>query len=252
MTAKKFLAILLLALWPSHLWATATTFDGGGDADDKIDVTSFAGIEGTAFTVGCWTYRTGDGEAQRGRILDKFQAANGWVLNYNNIDVTDKYLFLVDFDTTNGTWNIDASAANEWHHLAVSYDGSSTANDPTFYLNAVEQTETEAATPDGSYVTGTNILSIGNRSTAANTWTGHLASCFYYNRILTAAEIKQVMHRGPQTLKNGLVCYWPLGVFTVYGHGGGSGGSSCAGTASGSPVTTGIGPPVSIPQGGGM
>jgi hypothetical protein len=241
-----WLILLGIAWWPHRsAWATATTFDGA--TAQKVTVTSFSGIQLNVLSLGCWTYRTGDGPGSGGRILNR--EADSWNLMHEASTLT--YAFLASCGAACfGEWTIPRPAANEWHHVAVVYDGTAAANNPTMYLDGVAQTVTQSNAPTAPAVAGVADLVIGNRPAGDRTWAGHLASCFLYNRLLSAGEVRQVMRYGPQTVRRGLVCSWPMGVFAGGGYGG-DGGASCAGTEAGAVGRTTIGPPVSRPQAGG-
>lgn len=54
--------------------------------------------------------------------------------------------------TTGGTFTIPGPTASAaWHHLAITYNASSTANKPIIYLDGTLQTVTTATTPAGTY-----------------------------------------------------------------------------------------------------
>jgi hypothetical protein len=81
-------------------------------------------------------------------------------------------------------------SANNLYHIAVTYDGSLTTNDPLFYVNGASQAVTEVTAPSGTLRTGTaSNLFLGDP--VFDPITGHILSVCYYNRILSAAEIAE-------------------------------------------------------------
>ena len=56
--------------------------------------------------------------------------------------------------------------------MAVTYDSSSTANDPTIYINGVAQPLTEVDTPIGTLVDNSDAYIIGNRTAQDRTFDG--------------------------------------------------------------------------------
>jgi len=238
---KRFLLFFIFCLLSSFCYATTSDFNG---TTSIVTVTQQAAINSDVFTMGCWTYRESDGEGSVGTIFDKSNAtiANGWHLQI----ASSLYNFRTAWTTTDGIWTIPESTVNTWSHIAVSYNFGSTANDPTIYVDGVEQSETEVNNPNGTELNDIDDLDIGNRTGADRTWDGKLADCFFYNRILTANEIKQIMRWGPQSLKNGLIGYWPLGAFTGNNY---TSTTNLNGTPTGLTVSN-IGPPVNSPQGG--
>lgn len=235
---RRFLVLfLLLCLFPAIAWPTASDFNG---TTSRLAVSHTSAIAASAFTMGCWTYRESDGENSLGRIWDK-NLAHAFTTQ------STTYEFAAHgWNTTDGLWTIAKPAVNEWHYIAIAYNTAATTNDPNIFVDGVLQTATETQTPAGTYADGSGDLIIGDRSDALRSWDGRLASCFYYNRMLTATEVKQIMRCGPPSLGNGLVGYWPMGVF------GGRNYTSTTGlTGTETAITvSATGPPVSAPQGG--
>lgn len=236
-----FLFCWLLLTVPA--WATSTTFDGAGTF---VKVADHANLEATTMTAGCWTYRTGNGEASLGRILGKRDNApvTGWSMLTN----TTEYLFAVD-GTTDGDWRITRPSGDAWHHIAVTYDAGLLTNDPIFYVDGVLTSLSTDTNPIGAItISGTSLFIVGNNNEETVTWAGRVANCFYYNRILTAEEIKSVMRCNPKAVPNGLQAYLPLGVFA--GRNLSSAGPAQGSIFLGSGSHNGDGPPVHCPQGG--
>lgn len=75
----------------------------------------------------------------------------------------------------NGAWYTSAPSTGAWHHFCVTYDGSSTANDPVFYVDGSSVSITENSTPSGTKLTDTNgALDIGNRPAGDRAWNGSI------------------------------------------------------------------------------
>lgn len=72
--------------------------------------------------------------------------------------------------------------------LAVTYDNSSTSNDPIIYVNGASQTISESSAPltSGAIATA-NYINLS--TTGTNSFDGTLRSVCIYNRILSASEI---------------------------------------------------------------
>jgi hypothetical protein len=78
---------------------------------------------------------------------------------------------------------------NTWYNLCITADGVNTK----FYVNGVLQ---NTASQGSGVITSTPVLSLGsyvNGSGTPGTYfhNGYIASCFIYNRALTAAEVLQ-------------------------------------------------------------
>ena len=237
MRRSLMILVLLLSL-TTAAWPTASVFDG---ANSKVAIPHVAALAPAQMTVCVWTYRTGNGEADLGRIWDKSSHA------LFVMDTGTTYMFRVfsGFEP-DGFWRIDIPSANAWHHLCLAYDTGSTTNDPVVYYDGVSQTVTESQTPVGTYADSGNPWNWGNDNGSTRTWTGSLASAALYNVLLTAGEVRTVMHKGPQCVRRGLVGYWPLGLFGGRNY---TSTANLAGTETSITVSS-AGPPVSVAQGG--
>lgn len=99
--------------------------------------------------------------------------------------------FFANFNTTDGRWLSSSGLSNGVNFLAVTYNYTSTSNDPILYVQGVPVSITEGSTPAGSYLTGTNsALRVGAVfGTSFPSCDGKLLSLCIYNRILSSAEI---------------------------------------------------------------
>lgn len=111
-------------------------------------------------------------------------------------------------------WQIDAPAvsATTWHALTLTYDESSTSNDPAFWLDGASQTVTELTAPSGTPNQGSEAWVLGNRkSDSARAWDGNLAEFAIWNRILSNSEITALAAGfAPAWSPRGLVAYTPM------------------------------------------
>lgn len=104
---------------------------------------------------------------------------------------TGKFGFVAHFTTTNGIWLTTSATltAGAMNHIAITYDGSLTTNDPVLYLNGASVAVTESTTPAGTYKSGTSSdVYLGSTTSGANLDGKEFSLC-YYNRILSASEI---------------------------------------------------------------
>lgn len=111
------------------------------------------------------------------------------------------------WSTATGTWKTTDAVitANTLHHFAVTYNGSSTTNDPIFYHQGASVAVTELTAPTGTLRTGTaSNLFLGDP--VFDPITGSIFSVTYHNVILTAAEIASAYaSKDPFHIKRGLV-----------------------------------------------
>lgn len=173
----------------------ALDFDGndyitaGGAATNVDDVFNGGG------TIAYWIYPTSWGIF--GRVLDKSDSGvyppnSGWHSHGTN----NRTIFTHAFSTSHGQWEVTDGLVplNQWTHIAVSYDNSSTSNDPAFYVNGELASFSETSTPSGSAVSdASEPVTIGARQGGAgNFFTGRVDDVRIYNRSLTAAQVSGI------------------------------------------------------------
>jgi len=183
--------------------------------DDSTNYYSFTAIAdmntNSKETWCCWLNCTNTGE-----------------LNYVLLDTSDRY-FVINADNTftfaaywtgvDGTWQTDASitTGNEWVHVAITYDGNSTANDPVIYINGEAVAITETATPTGDLEDYDGTIGIGYAGVHA--FEGYISDLAFYNTNLTANEIADIYgnstldlaNYGPLRVASNLIMWWRMG-----------------------------------------
>ncbi len=178
------------ALWtPRGRW-----FDGGGAADDLINCGSADSIDNIfdgGGSVEVWVNPASDGEGSVARIFSKGQ----W---YIRIKSEVAGFVVIDFvhnwsaGATVGQWVTTTAILpiNTWTHFLMTYNSSSAANDPIFYLNGASTAITEVLLPAGTRNSdAAESLIVGNTSVGTATWDGYIGEVrAYKGRILTAPE----------------------------------------------------------------
>lgn len=131
------------------------------------------------------------------RIVSKTSDQN-WPEGYTfYIFQNSRLTFSHRFDGNGGQWvtaeGTLPSGNGQWKHVAVVYDNSSDANDPTLYINGEAQIVTESFSPSGTRVSdATESMSIGDTPNRIRHFTGNMDDIRVYNRALSAAEIKEI------------------------------------------------------------
>jgi hypothetical protein len=194
----------------------ALDFDG---ATENVSWGSDASLDDIVQkTVSAWINIDTYGEASFGRIFSKEGAGAtvGWSFQVSNslgnlatIAMTDQRA------TTDGVWKAPTNAIllNTWYHVAFTYDNSSVANDPVFYVNGALVATTEEAPPVGVHSPDAAVsLFMGDRQDLDRNFDGRIADARIYNRLLTAAEIETINAcRGRDGILSGLVLRAQLG-----------------------------------------
>lgn len=189
-------------------------YDFGGTGSDDAIITNLT-THNDQRSYSIWTYREGDGEGSLGRIFDKRE--NTASIEFCFVFGSDNsYSFKRGFSGVDGEWTIAEPVVDEWHHLLITYDSTSTSNNPVMYLDGVSQTITEVAAPTGTADTNSVAFLIGNRKVATDvfnrTWDGRLCEWAVWDRILTAAEATSIgaSKFSPLFYPNSLIRYSPL------------------------------------------
>lgn len=168
----------------------ALDFDG---ADDVVTVNHNGALDDLdTITIAAWIKPNTQGENNGGRILDKSPVNNDFLLTHN---INDGFHFEARrWDGVEGAWN---SASNiisygAWQHVVVTYDYSSTANDPIYYFNGTMVSSAESTAPSGSVASEPGEIFIGNNDSGTRTFDGLIDDVRIYNRVLSEEEVMQI------------------------------------------------------------
>jgi len=87
-------------------------------------------------------------------------------------------------------------ADNIWHHLALTYDGSSSASGLKFYIDGVNQSTTIITDSLTATIKSNAILSVGSRNGSALFWDGLIDEDGIFNRTLNDSEVLDHYNNG--------------------------------------------------------
>lgn len=211
----KFLALLMLI--PGLCFGEATRdFDGD---EDMINYGSGSSIDSfTLVTHAAWkrleAYTQAAGARIQGKASTSMAQVGPSVASTCGVGSGGECLqFFADWSGTDGSWytNQETVPINQWDFVSGTYNSGATTNDPVIYVGGVSQTITERTTPTTAFVddassdfrVGNNAIGPGIRD-----WDGQLGYHHYYNRILTAVEINEIMWK-PGIIANGLFLFAP-------------------------------------------
>jgi hypothetical protein len=192
-------------------------FDG---TDDWVNAGSAATLDNpSSLSISAWfKIPTGGG----GRILSKSGGVDKGFL----LDIMDfSYIrFTGQYNTTDLDVGYSVSlVADEWTHVLLTWDGSTSASNAILYLNGVA-VNSFLSTQDGVGTreddSGADLM-IGARSDTGNPrFLGNMDEVRYYNRVLSAGEVKTLYNAGESkinvsqnsiggsSLNSGLVGMW--------------------------------------------
>ena len=188
----------------------ARTFDGVNDnllsADNAIPS---ADVDQKSF--GLWVYRTTQptGSELLFGLLTADGAGNGRTSMLHEVPAVSGYQVRLFADGTNdGLWDSPDISINARHHIAITYDRSSTTNNPTIYVDGTSVAVTEVATPV-ALQTGDDTLKLGEAGAGTLDFAGTLAhAAVEAGQLWDAAEVNRAMWWGRP--HGGLQVYHPL------------------------------------------
>ncbi len=172
----------------------ALSFDGSSARVDLFTDPVFDNLD--AKTISAWIKPSG---------LTQYRAVMGrttWAFQICSNDATDcngtagHLVYYHAFSGTDGKWRLGADSvlADQWAHVVVTYDRTSTTNDPVVYVNGISQTVTELSAPTGTADSETNDLSIGYDGYVNAA--GQIDDVRLYNRGLSPSEVTQLYNMG--------------------------------------------------------
>ena len=181
---------------------------------DRVVVGSYSQMD-NIFSGGgsicCWAFPRSNGIGTTvARLAQKGPGTlqdPGWRWTFrgdNGISFSYRFDFAARWDTTTEI------TYNEWTYFSVTYNNSSTSNQPKIYFNSIEQPFDEGVTPTGFATSdaGQNLF-IGNINELNRTADGFFSYFQMWDRIISQKEIKESMHK-PGSIRDGLVGFWPL------------------------------------------
>ncbi len=205
--------------WTTGKNGNALSFDGTNDFVDGGSDTNLDNI--SIITIEAWIKPNNGGGGDYGRIASK-QNKEFFISSVKRL------LFSHAFSggAGGGQWYTPADSItfNTWQHVAITYNNTSAANDPVFYINGKSQSVTEQILPEGSASSDASYnLLIGNRLDNDRAFNGVIDDMRIYNYARTPDEIALdynggfAAHFGPSSscdddpgacMEQGLVGYW--------------------------------------------
>lgn len=189
--------------------------------NSRVDVSSCPTIDDIfagGGTISAWINFDSAGESNSGRIANKNDTA-GWIFYLSaGVDI----YFLHDFSGGIAYWYADVNlSTNAWHHVTVTYDNSSTGNDPIIYINGAAKAVTEGAAPSGTAESDAGVdLQIGSNSGLNRDYDGEIANLYLWDRILSADEAALLYHNNTAMFQQRRISDWIGAVPQATGWGG--------------------------------
>ena len=161
------------------------------DSNDRIDVPGDAAYNNlNEFTISAWINTDNIGTYYQGIV--EIAGVAELFLAFNSMQVR---FGAEGWSTQAGTWQYaEIPAVQQWVHVAVTYDYSSTANAPKIYVDGVEQVIGISFAPSGTYTPPVSpSIAIGSADIGGwRGFRGKMDDVRIYNRILSADEITEI------------------------------------------------------------
>ncbi|QQR78689.1 MAG: LamG domain-containing protein [Candidatus Moraniibacteriota bacterium] len=171
----------------------ALNFDG---VNDYIALGSPAVLDDIVNLTTC-AWVNPDGTAD-GSIVTKDDSTTGWNVYYTEAD--GRARFVRGWSGGDAFWQTGSGVIPDstWTHICLSYNDSSTTNDPAFYINGALVSSTETVAPSGTPNSdATFVGAIGSYGNGLNDFfDGKIDEVRVYNRVITSAEVTQLYNLG--------------------------------------------------------
>lgn len=171
----------------------------------KAEHTTASGVGTSLITIAFWINADSLGETSIGRILAIPEGGADFNLRWN---AANQIRFARSHSTTNGVWLFTVNTGS-WQAVCLTYDDTSTANDPAVRVNFAGVTVTESTAPVGTPTAPATGYCIGNLTDQSVTSDGGFAHFQLWNRILTTTEQDQAL-KFPGSVKSGLTLWLPF------------------------------------------
>ncbi|MFH1046421.1 MAG: LamG-like jellyroll fold domain-containing protein, partial [Candidatus Omnitrophota bacterium] len=173
------------------------------EVDDYINAGSDASLDNmNPFSCVAWIYAETTGDEDRGVIFSKYNNTNlahhyfalaysGLAIEYN-VDHQTQDMYV---PTVNGVYNL-----GQWHHFAVTWDGSTESDNVHIYVDGVEVAydikddgiDARLTDADGDFYIGIRRPT----DPGIRMWDGLRGEMAVFSRVLSASEINEIMHKG--------------------------------------------------------
>lgn len=194
----------------------STSFDGVDDYVTMGDVSSLSFERTDAFSISCWVARGTTGANHT--LVSKMASTGNQRGYFLFISSGNKIRFFLRTDTSFTSQRLTAESASSitdtnWHHILVTYDGSSATSGINIYLDGVAESLTLTGTLSAT-IQNNNPFNIGARNNSINLANADIDEVSVFNTELSVSEVTTIYNSGvPNDLTgtSGLVSWWRMG-----------------------------------------
>lgn len=169
--------------------STSAGFNGSNSTVSVPDTSALQFSNSQSFSVEAWVKTTSGSTWQM--IASKMANAapyQGWEVGTDN---GEPYFYLINSWSSNAILDVanTSIADGSWHHLAVTYNGSSRAAGVSFYIDGRPAAYTIDNDNLTATATSTAPLYIGSRAGSVGFFNGNISDVAVYNQTLSATKI---------------------------------------------------------------
>ena len=194
-----------------------------------VNIGNYHAFERTdSFSVSIWAKWTASGGLSLNMIgkMSDPPDYRGWLLRA--IATGEIQAYIINDNAANNKIQTQVTSTSfkdgAWHHIVMTYDGSSTAAGLKVYVDGVIPAFTNPYDALTATVVTTDPLYIGARKSLANEtyWDGNLDEAAIYNKALSAAEVTEIYNQGTTndlsllSSAANLVGWWRMGDGDTY------------------------------------
>ena len=170
-------------------------FDGANDYMNAGDITSTNGV--SQMTVTAWVLLQNQLNDSYAGVVSKEQSGTArWCILQNSIQ-SNVFVAVSSGSNTFGVTSDNFLTANEWHHVAMVFNGNETgnANRLKFYAGGTQRSLSFTGTIPATTASNSAPVLVGTNTTSSNRWDGLIDDVRIYSRPLSAAELSAIYHQ---------------------------------------------------------
>ena len=195
-------------------------FDGIDDFVDMGDVLNFERTD--AFSISAWIKRGGTGVNDT--IVSKMESSGNFRGYLVYISSTNVVKFVLrNVNMSSNRLFVDSTSTitdTDWHHILVTYNGSSNVSGVKIYIDGVSDTLTTAGTLNATTLNSSSF-NIGSRNSNTLFATATIDEVSIFNTELTASDVTSIYGTGVPNDISSLnpLSWWRMGEEATYAGG---------------------------------
>lgn len=192
---KRFLAVALVLVLLAPVSAFAARGFGATVGTASTDVIVTGDLASSQTRSFCLWFNTRVVDASVSARLLAQETVGGANISDISQNTTANLRFVYGA-VTDGSWNIAEPSTGSWHHLCITRNGSSSTNDPIFYLDGTTPALTEVVGGAGAVDSGTTPYRIGNTDDGDRVFDGSIAEVAGWTSELSAGNVASLYNSG--------------------------------------------------------